>query len=303
MSSEQKPFTADSKTAAHLKSYPILVDIATIISSSALVRAISDHVMPLFTYVTSLMMSVALIKTILVKSDEFFNSLVLDNVDAILPSLRSLHLQDVHPKKIPEKARAAASNLNPSIVLNDVNAKLHAYEQQIRPNVSNHVGGIIKPLNNKLETLIDSYLPEGEQDASAASQQQGPDDEISRLYNLTSSAYKKTVPIATNEISHIQDHVMKTYSANLPENESPSTPSEKLQAAAKTSYQLSNEGLQLLNKTYETSVKPKVAPYIGSLKVGITRTVDEAKSNVDASLSEAAQGAETATMNGSSGSQ
>lgn len=269
----------------HLKSYPLVNDAYKFAVSRAYVATAVSYVKPIVVYVQSLLFSVALVKSLLVLFDSYFNKYILDSVDKLVPPIKTVGFDQLN-------ARAAQtySKIDPVPVVKDL------VNNQIKPSVTATVDPIIKPFNNRFETLINNYLPEdsGARATHTAGSSQAPSSELPRLYNLTSSAINKTVPIANQELANIQSHITSKYNSNLTQ---PATIPTKIHAAAKTSVDLSNEGLDILNKTfentvkpklsetYETNIKPKVAPYFKNISV----TIEKTKNTVDGLISEAAE--------------
>lgn len=322
--SEQKQ--VPSKTINHLKSYPIVTDFVSLLTSSTIVASLFSNLKPFATYVQNLVFGVFLVQAVLARLDEYTDLFILNNLDKLAPSLKQVHLKDVDP-------RTALAN---TIGFNDLNEKVKGYEKQIRPTVSTRVDPIIKPLNNKLESLIESYLPKnngssplngaaseslnGEADGVAAGTEESststsPADELARFYYLTASAYQKTIPEVTQIQKDVSAHILQTYSSKLPPSEQAegakktaanASATEKLQAAVQASIALSNEALDLLEKNYGFTIRGKVKPYqdrLDSLKSHVSVKVSSAKNEIDALVDQAAHGVETATVNGSSHSQ
>lgn len=211
MSEEAKPVNFSSKTVSHLKSYPLVSDLLIFVFSLPILAAFIAHIKPFYLYIRNLLLSIGPVRLIVARIDDFVALTLLTSLETSVPALKNTHFENVRAVVTPKN---------------------------IRPVVTARVDPLVKPLNDRFEKVIETYLPKPEDSAL-----ENP-DEIARAVNLVSLLYSRTLPVALNEVSALRSRVSETYKSNLPEKASTAAPSERIAAIARTLFQLGSKGLE-----------------------------------------------------------
>lgn len=272
--------TYTSASAAHLKAYPIISELMTWLQHYTLVTYLINYLKQAFNVGKPYLAKVPYFIPNVKKLDAFVDDSLLTKFDQIFPAITKLTLSDLTPSSIYASAKTYVygkyNKLTESLIKSFSSAR-ESSVKMINPYVS--------PINNKFESLIDSYLPESPKLLKEASQ-----DELTRFYSLTSSAVHKSVPLVTStkdqviQLPHeISSHISGVYSEELAASKN------STQAFAKTSRKLSAEAIQ--------SLKPIVDPIltkVGSIKTTtqqkISATGGNAKNYIDGMIAEVKNG-------------
>ncbi|CEP21702.1 unnamed protein product [Cyberlindnera jadinii] len=211
--------------------------------------------------------------------DEFIlNSLIIGVVDKFLPFLKKVHLGDLTPGALLASLKAA------------IVSKYNELFASTKPAVVAAVNPILSPVNTTFESAIDTYLPKPVSTVDVATAEVTSPDEIDKLIKLTTTAYKRAVPIIDSKIENVkkypvdlQIHVSKIYNSNLETNDK-SIP----RAVLGTSHELYNETLKSLGitegKNTNSSTIAEVTSAVNEVTAPIVEQVSEAVESVSTAV-------------------
>ncbi|ODV63181.1 Pln1p ASCRUDRAFT_74558, partial [Ascoidea rubescens DSM 1968] len=298
-SSSSNSVEIPTKSLDHLKTYPIFNELVNYLTSLSFVAYLSSflssfEVKDKLDNVSKKIPSnyKGFLVTYISQFDQIFNDFVLEKgLDSNFPNLKSLNSDDL-------------KNVKPSLVLNDFVTYLKnlfnksvndvkTYKDKEKKNVLKKVNPVVSPVNDKLESFINSYLPSDNNEEGTALKKRNvttnektsineDDDEVLRMYALASSAYQKVKPIASaksQELSQVprklSDHINNVYAENLKISENSKSKAIKL-----TGTDLSNEFSTVLNPLV-TPLKATLESKLTQVNDKINEVIDNTKNNLD----------------------
>lgn len=254
-----------SLIVAHLQSYPTLSAAVSYGLSFSVVQHISSRATPIYeaAKVRSKPILEPIIKRaspLLERADKLGDSL-LTTVDSRIPQLKTTQPQEVidlarRPIEtvvgISEAyATAAQDRFNLTIVkpIQDATESLKAqyvavYDSKGKPLIKARIDPLLSPFNKELESLINSYLPAGEDVAKS-------DTEINHTIQLAIAAINRVRPVLGSQAQSLASlpketkaHVQEVYESKRSEYANEKSPvSSTVYASLATWKQLSSEGV------------------------------------------------------------
>lgn len=280
------------KSLDHLKTYPIFNEFVNYLSSLSVVGYLSsclssldakDKLSTASKKVPSTYKNFA--ATYVAQFDQIFNDFVLENfLDKSFPSLKTLNsddLKNVKPQSVINDFIGYLKN-----VLNKSVDDVKTYKDKEKKNVLKKVNPVVSPVNDKLESLINNYLPsEGSEEIRSKEipTNEGDEDQVLRMYTLASSAYQRVKPIASaksQELTQVpkklSEHINNVYAENLKISEN-----SKSKAIKKTGTDLSNEFNTVVITPIVTPLKTTLETKITQVNEKINEVIDNTKNNLD----------------------
>ncbi|KAK9457315.1 hypothetical protein V1511DRAFT_508753 [Dipodascopsis uninucleata] len=203
----------------HLRSYPIVDATVSYTTSIPLVKKASATAKPYVEKVSGIVHpAVEKASPVFTKVDKFGDS-TLSKVDKFVPVLKTPPNITGTMNKSVESVKnttqlytdAAKSKVNATFVVPTKTAVDKAkkrthdlYDTKGRPFVRAKLDPLVAPLNARLVAIVDAYLPPAtastEGDAQTAEAKQ-PTTEVGRLYNISSDAVYRFMPLITDRVS------------------------------------------------------------------------------------------------------
>lgn len=273
-----------SKSLKHVKAYPLVASLVQFLHGFALYNYFAARASTVSDYAWGYASKMPLLASSIVRIDETTDSVVLNRLDKTFPAITKVTPQDVAEKvKESAPARMIGSIKTTTISFKDAAfSRIKSYNSSARPKVNPY----LSPVNDKLQGMLDSYLPaNGMAENASEVVSNPPSDELERLYTLTSSAYNRAAPKVASLPRDVSSHVQTTFSSQK------SSESSLPAAILNTTKQLSNEA-------YENVVDPLLARYKGSADKA-TEAVHAVRNGVDSIVDDATTEARK-IVNGSS---
>lgn len=143
------------------------------------------------------------------KVDEFVLSTILVGIlEKYTPFIKSLKFADLSPHALFSTAKSQFASL------------YKAVETKSQPIITSTVNPILSPVNNTLESAIDSYLPKPTATITTTTTVTST-SEINKLVQLTQSAYERSIPALQTKLEEVkkypgefQTHVSQVYTSN-----------------------------------------------------------------------------------------
>ncbi len=224
-----------SSTLTHLNNYPLLNEISSFF--------LSFYIISYFATLVS-KISLDFKNEILLKYfkfsidwidyfDKLFDIYILGNIDQYLPILGKIHLKDLYPSNIY------------NVTINQIKlyyqfsiAKIDEFkENQFKPTIISNTNPIIAPINSKLSTTIDNYLPSD--NSIEPSPVSSSSSELSKFSNLLTLAYQRSKPLILGKFQNVKQYptkIQSIYNDELNKNDQNIT-----KAITNTSIEISNK--------------------------------------------------------------
>ncbi|KAF5110422.1 hypothetical protein DV454_004829 [Geotrichum candidum] len=275
--SEATTPAGQSLVIAHLQSYPTVNAAYNYATSFSLVQRISNKALPIVEAVIekSRPISDPIIKRaspILERADKLGDN-ILTRVDDRIPQLKTTEPQEVidiarRPvETVISTAEAYSTAARDRFTIRIVkpiqdateNVKVQyasVYDSKGKPLIKTRVDPLLLPLNEKFETLINLYLPKGE-DVSKY------ENELARTVQLAIAAVKRARPFIDEKATQLKAlpketraHVQEVYEKQRGEYDNKSPVSSTIYASLATWKQISSESVTFAGSVLHREAAP-----------------------------------------------
>lgn len=259
-------FIKQSASLTHSQKYPIVNEVSKYLSSFYFI----SYFATLFSKISLDLKNEILKKyaKFLVDWIDYVDGLndiyILGNVDYYFPWLQKIQLKDLHPINVYNLIVSSLKDYyNFSVLkLNELN------DNKIKPAIIKNTDTLIAPVNSKLSTIIDTYLPSETTSSSSSS------SELGKFFNLLSVAYQRSKPLILGKYQNVKQYpgkIQSIYNEELVKNDQNVTKAITNTSIEISSKTLSTIGLSKANGTAPASNTPNGANGVvpnGEISVG-----------------------------------
>ncbi|CDK25061.1 unnamed protein product [Kuraishia capsulata CBS 1993] len=246
------------KTIAHIKSYPLVSELIAFLSSFAFVSYIFARLSALFSSLPA--------NKYLYKLDEYADNRVLTSLDKTFPKITTLTSEQVI--QVPRDQAVALNRRLSGAVASSVKQVEDLYTTRAKPKIDGTVNPLIEPANDRLESLLSSYLP-GEAKPAATSDDAKIPKEVGRTVLLTGEIITRLKPKIgeytaglQSQAAGFQSHVVDTYHSEATDASLPKG--------------VFNTAVKLSKEAYGT-IRPTVEPVVAKVDEDIVKELNGSK--------------------------
>lgn len=256
-----------SKFIQHLSEYPAVAAVTGFAASFPVVKIFASNAVPLIQAIQNRGAPVA--EPVVKRAAPFISQIdnvadeYLNRLDKAVPALKNTKPDEVYNRIVTQpienvrgtvdKYADETKNTVSRVVvqpIRDVASRVQSqvvtyYDAHGKPIVHARLDPIFHPLNDRLEALINAYLPKGQEIVSDA------ENELTRAWRLTVVAFDRARPLIEQQTSQIQElnqhtreHIQKVYDGKRSEIDDKKTVSGPVYATVATVRDLSQEGYQ-----------------------------------------------------------
>lgn len=242
-----------SKVFAHLQEYPTFSAAYNYATSHPIAQKAASYTLPYVEAAKERGQPIISRATPVLAKADALGDRVLTSVDSRFTSLKTTQPEDVYDlaKKPVETIRSTADAYK-AAANERVVKPLHARAESVSSKV---VDPLLKPVNERLETAINTYLPASEKtETSSEGVVVAPSKyELARTYSLTRTAVERARPVLVSQASATRAHVQDVYNTKHSEYAKGTTGGVQttVYASIATARQLSNESVALVGSALQ----------------------------------------------------